>query len=98
MVIGDVLIGLGTGVLAGLVFFGGLRWTVSRLAENRSPAVWAMGSFMVRSAIVVALFLLMLDGSFVRGLAGMAGLLLARTVVVAAVRQGRGPTRESSWT
>lgn len=94
----DLLIGAGTGALAGLVFFGGLRWTVTRLATRRNPALWAMGSFLVRSAIVVGLFLLMLDGSLVRGLAGLVGLVVVRTLVVGAVRQGLGPARESTWT
>ncbi len=96
--ISDLLIGLGTGALAGVVFFGGLRWTVSRLVDNRSPVIWAAGSFLIRSAIVVTLFLLMMDGRFARAVAGLIGLILARTAIVAAVRQGRRPHRESSWT
>ncbi|HLU30561.1 MAG TPA: ATP synthase subunit I [Acidimicrobiia bacterium] len=96
--IGDLLIGVGTGALAGVAFFGGLRWTVSHLIDNQRAAVWAAGSFVIRSAIVIALFLLMMDGSFTRAMAGLSGLILARTAIVAALRRGRGRSRESSWT
>lgn len=93
--IGDLMIGLGAGALAGAVFFGGLHWTVWRLAAARRPAALAAGSFVVRSAAVVAVFFLMMNGSFFRALAGLAGLVVVRTVIVAGVR--RSGDRESVW-
>lgn len=95
--VGDVLVGGVTGALAGAIFFGGLHWPVGHLVQRRSPVIWAVGSLAIRTAIVLALFLLMLDGSPVRGLAGLGGLVLARTAIVSMVRRG-GPRRESSWT
>lgn len=94
----DMLTGVGAGTVVGVVFFGGLRWTVSRLVEARSPALLAAVSFLLRSAVVVVVFLLMVDGRLWRALGGLGGLLAVRTVMVSAVRRGLDPAGESSWT
>lgn len=85
--IGDLFIGGGVGVLAGLVFFGGLRWTVAKVVDARQPALLAAASFFVRSAVIVAMFVLMADGRLLRILAGLVGLLVVRTVMVSVVRR-----------
>ncbi|MBC7310549.1 MAG: ATP synthase subunit I [Actinomycetales bacterium] len=96
--IGDVTLGVAVGALAGLIFFGGLRWSVQRLVDSERPALWAAGSLIIRTAIVAALFLLMMDGRPVRGVAGLVGLFLARTVVVSIVRRRGRRSEESAWT
>lgn len=95
---GDLLVGLGAGALAGAAFFGGLRWTVARLTVVRRPVLLAATSFLLRSALLVSVFLVMVDGALLRALAGLGGLLAVRTALVTAARRGVDPAEESSWT
>jgi F1F0 ATPase subunit 2 len=94
----DALIGTGAGMAAGLVFFGGLSWTLSRLVGSRRPLPLAAASFLLRSAFVVAVFLLMADGGLSRILGGLVGMLAVRTILVSAARRRLDPAEESSWT
>jgi F1F0 ATPase subunit 2 len=94
----DALIGLGTGIVAGGVFFGGLRWTVSRLTHTRRPVLLTSTSFLVRSGFVVFTLLLIADGGLVRILAGLVGMLAVRTALVANSRRSLDSAEASSWT
>lgn len=94
----DVLIGLLLGVAAGVVFFGGLRWTVSRLPTARRPLLLTSASFLVRTAAVVVLLVTLGDGQWLRILSGLGGILAARTAMVAVVRRRLAGAEETSWT
>jgi len=54
------LVAAAVGAAAGFVFFGGLWWTVQRLAEARRPLGLYFGSLTVRSLLAVAAFLAVL--------------------------------------
>lgn len=95
--IADIGIGLAAGLVAGAVFFAGLHWTVSRLATARRPLLLTVASFMVRGAVVAGLLVAVSDGVLARVLAGLAGILAVRTVMVALVRRHL-EVEESSWT
>jgi F1F0 ATPase subunit 2 len=74
---------LGAGL--GAVFFMGLWWTVHRLPVSRHPGTLALGSFVVRAAVVaVGLALLAGDPSLL--VSALVGFLVARW---AALRRGR---------
>lgn len=94
----DVLIGLGLGIVTGVVFFGGLHWTLSSLPRVRRPVLLASASFLVRSAFVVILFLVVSDGSLPRILSAMLAMLAVRTAMVAVARRSPDPAKETSWT
>lgn len=94
----DVIVGAAAGIVAGIVFFGGLRWTVARLATSDRPLVVAGTSFLVRSAVVVVLLVAVADGEFARIVAALAGLLAVRFVMVATVRRSLEADEEASWT
>lgn len=94
----DVLIGLGLGIVTGVVFFGGLQWTLSSLPRVRRPVLLASASFLVRSAFVVILFLVVSDGSLPRILSAMLAMLAVRTAMVAVARRSLDPAKETSWT
>lgn len=94
----DFLIGLILGAVAGVVFFGGLRWTVSRLPTAGRPLLLTSTSFLVRTAVVVALLVTLGDGRLLRLLGALGGILAARTVLVAVVRRRPGGAEETSWT
>jgi F1F0 ATPase subunit 2 len=97
-VIWDVMVGVIVGAVAGLVFFGGLRWTVSRLETARRPVVLVTSSLLIRVAVVAGALVLFSDGRLARVLAGLGGLLVVRTVMVAATRRELATMEATSWT
>jgi F1F0 ATPase subunit 2 len=77
----DLLPALLTGILLGLFFFMGLWWTVRRLATTKRVALWFAGSMLLRTAIVLLGFYLILGDSWQRLLAGLLGFVCARLMV-----------------
>ncbi|MBE0660323.1 MAG: ATP synthase subunit I [Bryobacteraceae bacterium] len=75
-----VLLG-GAGVLLGLFFFGGLWWTVRRGLASKRPALWFIGSLLLRTSIVVAGIYLVSGGRWDGLLACLAGFFSARLIV-----------------
>ncbi len=96
--IGDIAVGALVGLVAGLVFFGGLRWTVSRLDTARRPAVLVVSSLLVRVAVVAGAFVVFSGGSLTRVLVGLGGLLVVRTLMVSAARRELAAMEVASWT
>lgn len=94
----DLLIGLLLGAIAGVTFFGGLRWTVSRLPTAGRPLLLTSASFLVRTGVVVVLLVTLGDGRLLRLLGALGGILAARTVMVAVVRRRLADVEEASWT
>ena len=74
------------GVLLGAVFFGGLWFTVRRGLTSRQPALWFLGSMLLRTAIAVSGFYFVMHGDWQRLVACLAGFLLARVCVLRLTR------------
>ena len=72
--------GLGGGML-GLIFFGGLWWTIRRGVLSSQPALWFLGSLLLRMSIVLVGFYLIGQGRWERLVACLVGFILARFVV-----------------
>jgi F1F0 ATPase subunit 2 len=70
------------GVLLGIVFFGGLWYTVGKLATSSSPGLWFIGSFFIRSAITVLGFYYISLGDWRRLFFCLAGFIVSRYVVI----------------
>lgn len=70
------------GVLLGLLFFGGLWWTVRRAFASPRPALWVGGSLLLRMACVAAGFVLVSAGDWRRLLACLLGFWAARGLVI----------------
>jgi len=70
------------GLLLGTVFFGGLWYTVGKLATSPSPGLWFICSFVMRAAIAVIGFYYVSAGSWRRLLVCVAGFIVARYSVV----------------
>jgi F1F0 ATPase subunit 2 len=75
-----VLAGLAGMVLGGF-FFGGVWWTVQKLAGSTQPGLWLAASLGVRVLGVLAGFLLVGGGSWRRSLACLLGFLAGRFLV-----------------
>lgn len=70
------------GILLGIVFFGGLWITVKNIVHAKSPALWLLGSFFVRTAIVLLGFYFIGAGNLQRLLICLAGFIAARFIVL----------------
>jgi len=81
-----VVLALLAGVLLGLFFFGGLWWTIRRSLCSEQPALWFLGSLLLRTTAVLAGFYLVAQGDWRHLLACLSGFLLARAVVTRLTR------------
>ena len=77
------LVGMGTGI----VYFGGLWWTVRQLPFVRQPALLTMGSFLVRTGISLTAFYLASEGHWERILISLLGFIIIRGFLVRRIQQ-----------
>ena len=80
------------GALLGAFFFGGLWWTVQKGVTSERPALWFLGSLLLRTSLVLAGFYLASQGHWSRLVACLLGFLIARVIVVK--RLTRAPAEE----
>jgi F1F0 ATPase subunit 2 len=77
----------------GVVFFGGLWWTVRKSLQSKRPALWIFGSLLLRISIVAAWFYLFAGHHWERLLLSLLGFIAARFVVIRLTRpSGQNPT------
>jgi F1F0 ATPase subunit 2 len=82
----------GGGGIARRVFFGGLWWTVRKGVSSPRPALWFLGSLLLRTGIVLAGFYFVGRRSWERLLACLLGFVIARLVVVMRLTRRRSKT------
>ena len=71
------------GLALGLFYFGGLWLTIKQLPRSRRPAFLALGSFFLRTALVVfAFYLIVRNGNWQNGIACILGVIGMRIVLV----------------
>jgi F1F0 ATPase subunit 2 len=75
------VLALTTGVLLGVVFFGGLWWTIRRGLSSEHAALWFFASLFLRTSIVLAGFYVVASDSWKTLLACILGFVAARLVV-----------------
>ncbi len=69
------------GVVLGTIFFGGLWFTVRIGLRSKKSGLIFVGSFILRTAIVLLGFYFMGDGNWKKILVCLAGFLIARLVI-----------------
>ena len=70
------------GAALGVVFFGGLWWTVRKAVTSGQPALWFFGSVLLRMAVALAGFYFVSDGHWQRLLACLLGFVIARLILM----------------
>lgn len=70
-----------TGIGLGLIFFGGLWFTVRKGVASDQPALWFLGSLLLRMSVVLTGFYFISGGRWERLLACLMGFGLARLIV-----------------
>jgi len=74
------------GILLGAIFFGGLWWTVRKGVFSKSPALWFLGSMLLRVGIVLAGFYFVGRGDWQRLVTCLLGFIIARFIVMRLTR------------
>jgi F1F0 ATPase subunit 2 len=77
---------LAAGLVLGAIFFGGLWWTVRRGIFAKSPALWFLGSMLLRMGIVLAGFYYVGRGDWQRLVTCLTGFIIARFIVTRLTR------------
>jgi len=80
------------GVLLGVMFFGGLWWTVRKGASSQQPALWFLCSLLLRTSTALVGFYLVGRGHWERMLACFLGFVMARYIVTRLTRAAEKPT------
>ena len=78
----ELFLGSAAGGLLGLLFFGGLWWTVRRAFVSPRPALWLGCSLILRMACVAAGFVVVSAGDWRRMLSCLLGFWAARWLLV----------------
>jgi F1F0 ATPase subunit 2 len=87
-----LMVALVTGLLLGAMFFGGLWWTVQKSVSSKRPALWFVGSLLVRTSIVVAGFYFIARGHWQRLIVCLIGFVVARLIVTRLTQSTEKPT------
>lgn len=77
-----LVLAFGAGALLGIVFFGGLWFTVLNGVRSKNPALWFLGSMLLRTAIVLLGFYFVADGQLSRLFACLIGFIIARIIIM----------------
>ena len=78
---------LSSGIALGIFFFGGLWWTVKKGLTSARPALWFIGSLLLRSAVTLCGFYFVANGDWRRIAACLSGFVISRVI---AIRLPRG--------
>jgi F1F0 ATPase subunit 2 len=70
------------GALLGVFFFGGLWWTVQKAVTSDWPAVWFLGSLLVRTGVILVGFFLVSQGHWIKLVVCFCGFLMTRFAIV----------------
>ena len=80
------LLATAMGLVLGAIFFWGLWWTVRRGVASPRPAMWFLGSLLLRTSIVLAGLYVVGRGHWERLLLCLLGFVVARLVVTRLTR------------
>ena len=81
-----LVLAVAAGLLLGALFFGGLWWTVRRGLSSKQPALWFLGSVLLRMSIALAGFYFVGRGHWERLMVCLLGFIVARFIVTWLVR------------
>jgi F1F0 ATPase subunit 2 len=80
----------------GAIFFAGLWWTVRKGVSSRHPALWFLGSLLLRMSLVLTGFYSVSGGHWDRLLLCLLGFIMARQFVTWMTRLSRETSPSSA--
>jgi F1F0 ATPase subunit 2 len=87
-----LILAWGAGLVLGAIFFGGLWWTVRKGVSSERPALWFLGSLLLRTSITLSGFYFVSRGDWQRLLVCLLGFVMARLVATRLTRVTEQPT------
>lgn len=69
------------GIVLGIIFFGGLWFTVNKGLNSKKPTLIFFGSLIIRMAIILTGFYIVGGDNWQKMLACLVGFLIARIVI-----------------
>jgi F1F0 ATPase subunit 2 len=87
-----LMLALVTGVLLGVMFFGGLWWTVQKVISSKWSALWFFGSLLLRTSIALSGFYFIAHGHWERLMVCLFGFIIARFIITWFTRTTEKPT------
>jgi F1F0 ATPase subunit 2 len=84
------------GLVLGTIFFGGLWWTVRKGVSSKHPALWFLGSMLVRMSIVLLGFYFVGRDDWQRLVACLVGFIIARFIVMRLTRTPIEPPQSTA--
>jgi F1F0 ATPase subunit 2 len=81
-----LVVALVAGLGLGAIFFGGLWWTVRKGVLSKQPALWFVGSMLLRMGLVLAGFYYIGREDWKRLAACLLGFIIARWIVMRLTR------------
>jgi F1F0 ATPase subunit 2 len=72
---------LAGGLFLGAMFFGGLWWTVRKGISSPVPALWFLGSVLLRMGLALAGFYYVSAGEWKNLVACLIGFVIARVLI-----------------
>ena len=76
-----LIISFSAGIALGTFYFLSLWKTLQRISEARNPGVVLLRSYIIRTAVVLAGFYLIMDGQWERVVAALLGFVLMRMIL-----------------
>ena len=89
-------VALVAGLVLGTIFFGGLWWTVRKGVSSKHPALWFLGSMLVRMSIVLLGFYFVGRDDWQRLVACLVGFIIARFIVMRLTRTPIEPPQSTA--
>jgi F1F0 ATPase subunit 2 len=86
-----MMLALVSGVSLGAIFFGGLWWTIRKSYSSDIPALWYLGSMLLRSGLTLTGFYLVARGHWERLILCLLGFVAARLIVTRLTREAEKP-------
>ena len=83
------------GMLLGAIFYGGLWWTIRKGVVSDRPALWFLGSGLLRMGFVLAGFYVVARSGWRPSVVCLLGFGLGRLAVTRVTRQAPPPIRLS---
>ena len=84
-----LVLALLAGAVLGAFFFGGLWWTVQKSLASAKPALWVLGSLLLRVGVTMTGFYVVAGHDWQRMLSCLIGFVMARQIVTRLVPEAR---------
>jgi len=69
------------GVILGIIFFGGLYWTIQKLTEVKRPGLLMICSLIFRMAVLLSVLFYVSKSGYMGILYAMLGMFLVRVIM-----------------